>query len=87
MDSIRIKKESIFSNRIASERPHIFIDEFRQDSLVTKSLLHTTSYDLTGRLFFFCYEKSNGLHLPILNSLTYQVTYQEISVANFLVLI
>merc|ERR1712086_1160737 len=27
MDSIRIKKESIFSNRIASERPHIFIDE------------------------------------------------------------
>jgi hypothetical protein len=53
MDSIRIKKESIFSNRIASERPHIFIDEFRQDSLVTKSLLHMTSYDLTGRLIFF----------------------------------
>merc|ERR1711892_959172 len=43
MDSIRIKKESLFSNR-----PHIFIDEFRQDSLVTKSLLHMTSYDVTA---------------------------------------
>ena len=30
MDSIRIKKESLFANRIANERPHIFIDEFRQ---------------------------------------------------------
>ena len=45
---VKIKKESLFSNRIASERPHIFIDEFRQDSLVTKSLLHMTSYDVTA---------------------------------------
>ena len=48
MDSIRIKKESLFANRIANERPHLFIDEFRQDSLVTKSLLHMTSYDVTA---------------------------------------